>query len=194
MNKNLFEEQLTALNFKSYDCLMAKYNPEFTLTAQYIEKITYKKKLSRGELVENYEFLNEYNKKGFNIYIRDTNYMVSPIFVLDDILASSSLELKDKIFSASQHYAQELFFIKTSSINKQNNYQVVFELKSGISPIYKHSIISELAHSLKADIQHAMVNKYFRAAGFLNKKPLDKTRFITTQTKNNLIQQYRFKP
>lgn len=195
MNKTLFEEQLRALNFDLYDCLLARYNPEFNLTAQYIEKIIYKKRLSINDLLNCYEELNEYNKQYFNIYIRDSNYINSRIFVLDDIIAANERGLSNQVSAQFNPYTTNLFFLKTSTISKdKSSFQVVFQLHDDISILYKQDIMNDLTYKLEADRKHSIVNKYFRAAGFINQKPLENQRFKSNDRKNTLIEQKSFKP
>lgn len=184
-SQNAFTQQIKDLPFTQYDCLIVKYDYDFYLSSKFLDKIQYASFFTKQQLINSYQELLYFNQKNYNIYIRDSDFSNSPFFVLDDFIVSHEQELAHVEHFCN--YADFIFYIETSQIKGKKNYQLGFKLKSDVPIQYKHTVLNYLCTQLECDEKHSSLNKYFRAAGFLNKKALDFSRTHSIHYKNDLI-------
>lgn len=187
--KQIFEQQLNLLNIPNYDCLIVKYDTDYLNSQNYLNKNIFLN-LSKEELLSNYEHYNSLNNDNYNIYIRDSNFLQSPFITIDDIYINTNIQRSIDSFVRSfslSHIVTPYLYILTSEINNNQNYQIIFKLNPDIPIEFKDSILKKLIEKFKADKRHGHINKFFRAAGFINKKPLDYSYISSKEFKNQLI-------
>lgn len=171
MSYELFKEQINFLNFKNYDCLVVSYQMEYYNTGQYLDKKVIGYNLTNDNLLSKYDELKDLNCNNYNIYIRDADFMNSRLFIIDDILEKNNEYLINKVNLINRKkFSKPYFYIKTSTKDFKNNYQVGFLLNDNVPILLKDMVLKEYCELFEADMKHANINKYFRISGFKNNK------------------------
>lgn len=174
-------DKLVELGVSHFDCMVARYNPEFRQTAMYIEK-KYYERMTAEELLSMQGELEALNGENFNIYVRDSDFYNSRLLVIDDCMASSVQDVHAKMKALGRR-AQ--FVIETSQASMYN-YQVGFVHDKPLA--HSARILKKVCEDLNGDKKHAKLGKFFRLAGFENKKPSDEAGlFDYKERKNHMV-------
>ncbi len=179
IDKNIFIEQLNNLEkySKDFDLLAARYNPIYKNTAMHVEKLDLGFNITKEKCLNLFDNLKSLNEDNYNIYIRPSNYRDNSLLVLDDFIdGNSSLThgiMKDYIFERdlfSFDFALQTSFSSSQNKTVDYNYQLGVILNEKINPRHKQFLLTAICENLDCDAAHANISKFFRVAGFFNRK------------------------